>query len=143
MASMIYGVSKNGTRGIGYDFVEEYNSEKDDKPKTLHSHFFPYGKQNGVMPKGKTFAKPKAKAKAHSHFNHAYMYKYHAHKPKFVKIFRKTNQKGPKFFWIPKDKIIYVVDILSSTVETPIMVSGLRMLTIHDRKKAYVLKPGT
>lgn len=35
MASMIYGVSRNGTRGIGYDSNEESDFEKDDKPNTL------------------------------------------------------------------------------------------------------------
>lgn len=96
MASMIYGVSRNKTKGISYDFDEESNSEKDDKPKSLHSHFVPFGKQNVVVLKGKTFSKSKAKAKVHSHFNYAYMYTYPTQKSKFVKNSRKTNKKGPK-----------------------------------------------
>lgn len=59
MASMIYGVSRNGTRVIGYDSDDESDSEKDDKLNTLQSHFVPFEKQNGVIPKGRTFFKPK------------------------------------------------------------------------------------
>lgn len=44
MASMIYGVSINETRGIGYDSDEESNSKKYDKLKTLHSYFVLSGK---------------------------------------------------------------------------------------------------
>lgn len=44
MVLMIYGVSINGTRGIGYDFDEESTFEKDDKTKILHSHFVHCGK---------------------------------------------------------------------------------------------------
>ena len=51
----MYGVRKNKTREIGYDSKWRINSEKYNKPKTLHSHFFPSGQQNGVLPKGKTF----------------------------------------------------------------------------------------
>jgi hypothetical protein len=78
MASMIYGVSRNKRRGIGYDYDEESDSEKDDKPNTFQSHFVPYRKQNGVMPKGRISSKPKAKVKHHSHSNHEFMYIYHA-----------------------------------------------------------------
>lgn len=95
------------------------------------------------MPKGKTFSKPKAKEKAHSYFNYAYMYDYPAQQPKFAKNSRKTNQKGPKKLWVPKDKIIYLVDIFISVVKTPIMLSMLWMLVAHDRKKTYVPKPET
>lgn len=95
MASMIYVVSRNRTRGIGYDS----DSEKDDIPKTFQTHFVPYGKKYGVVPKVKTFSKPKVKAKAHSCFNYACMYKYPAQKPKFVRNSGKTNQKGPRKLW--------------------------------------------
>lgn len=32
----------------------------------------------------------------------------------------RTNKLGPKQIWVPKVKIIYVVDFLSKKVETPI-----------------------
>lgn len=60
------------------------------------------------------------------------MYTYPAQKPKFVKNSRKTNQKGHKKSRVPKDKIIYVADILRSAIKTPIMVPGLWMLPTHD-----------
>lgn len=62
--------------GIGYDFDEECDFEKDEKPNTLQSRFFTYGKQNGVIPKGIIALKPKAKVKPHSCLNHAFMYIY-------------------------------------------------------------------
>lgn len=62
------------------------------------------------------------------------MYEFPTHKPKFVKNSGKTNQKEPRKLWVPKDKIIYVVDILSNVVKTPIMVLELRMLAAHDGK---------
>ena len=48
MASMIYGVSKNRTMGIGYDSNDEFDFEKDEKPNTPQSHLFPYGKQDDI-----------------------------------------------------------------------------------------------
>ena len=62
--------------------------------------------------------------------------------PKFKQNFRNSNQKGPKKIWVPKEKIIYVADVLNSSVETPVMVPGLWMLTTHDGKKVYIPKPG-
>lgn len=125
MASMIYGVSRNGTRGIGYDSDNKYDSGKDEKTNSLQSHFVPSGKQNGMMPKGRTVSKPKSKVKHHSLLNHAFMYKYPAQKLKLVKNSEKTNPKGSRKIWVPKDKIIYVADILSNGVETPVMVPRL------------------
>ncbi|XP_050915187.1 uncharacterized protein LOC127130162 [Lathyrus oleraceus] len=78
MAPIIYGVSRNETRGIGYDSNDESDSEKEDKPNTLQSFLF------GVIPKGKIAYKPKAKAKPHSRFNYAYMYSYLANKPSLL-----------------------------------------------------------
>ena len=68
---------------------------------------------------------------------------YFAQKPKLYKASGKTNEKGPKKRWVPKDKIIYVADILSNKVQTPVMVPGLWVLTAHKGKKAYVPRAGT
>ena len=64
-------------------------------------------------------------------------------KPKFTQNFRKTNTSGPKKIWVPKDKIIYVADVLRSKVKTPNLDSGRWMLTSHEGKKVYVPKIGT
>lgn len=138
MASMIYDISRNETMGIGYDVGDESDLEKDDKPNTLQSHFVPSRKQNGGVLKGRIDSKSKAITKPHFRFNCAFMYRYPAQKPKFVNNSGKTNPKGPKMMWVPKDKILYIVYILSSGVETPVMVSVLWMLATHDGKKAYV-----
>lgn len=115
VASMIYGVIKNGIRGIAY------------------------------VPEEKPISKPKAKPKAlYSHFSYAHTQNdYSAQRPKFSKNYGITNLKGPKNIWVPKDKIIYVVDILRSTIKMSIMVPGLWLLTTHDGKKAYVPRSGT
>lgn len=43
MAFMIYGVRRNGTKGIGYDSYDESNSNKEDKPNILHYYFVSAG----------------------------------------------------------------------------------------------------
>lgn len=63
MASMIYGISRNGTRGISYDSDEESTSEKDDKPKTIHSHFPPLGNKMVLCLKVKCFKNLRLKQK--------------------------------------------------------------------------------
>ena len=115
MASMIYGVSQNNRIGIGYDPSED-KSSSNDKPKSPFSY----------------------------HYTHTQAQLFNnARKPKVLRNFGKTNNKGPKRFWVPKDKIVYVADILCSRVKTPIMVPGLWMLATHDVKKVDVPNPGT
>ena len=137
MASMNYGVSRNGTRGIGYDSYEESYSEKEDKPNTLHSYFVSVGFVQKEKPSSVPRAKPIAKP---FRFNSC-KYDYSAAKPKVGKNSGNTNKKGPKKLWVQMMKIIYVAYILSSKVKTPVMVPGLWMLATHDRKKAYVSNP--
>jgi len=36
----------------------------------------------------------------------------------------KTNKRGPKMIWVPKEKIIPIADSLDSRKEMPIMVLG-------------------
>lgn len=71
MGSMIYSVSINGTKGIGYDSDDEFDSEKYDKQNTLHSYFVSSRKQNDVRPKGRIIYKPKSKTKPHARFNYS------------------------------------------------------------------------
>lgn len=44
---------------------------------------------------------------------------------------------------VPKNKIIYITDILSSQVEIPVMVPRHWVLMTHDQKKTYVPRVGT
>ena len=53
MASMTYGVSKNGIKGIEYDYYEKFDYEKEDKSNTLHSYFVSAGSESKVKEKGK------------------------------------------------------------------------------------------
>ena len=123
MASMIYGVRRNGRKGIGYQGKVPTPKNAMDlviKRTPLDSHFI---------------------------YGHTHDIKYtsidYSVKPKFNQNFGKTNKSGPKKMWVPKDKIIHVADIFNSKAKTPIMVPGLWLLTTHDGKKAYVPKPIT
>ena len=123
MASMIYGVSRNGRKGIGYQGKVPTPKNAMDlviKRTPLKSHFV-YGHTHDIK----------------------YTSSNYSVKPKFNQSFGKTNKSGPKKIWVPKDKIIQVADIFSSKAETPVMVPGLWLLTTHDGKKAYVPKPRT
>lgn len=53
----------------------------------------------------------------------------------------KTRKSIPNQMWVPHNKIIYLADILKNKVETPVMVHGQQIITIHDRRKVYVQKP--
>lgn len=131
MASMIYGVSGNNRKGIGYEKPkgkEPYHSKSVDdmiiKVTPLYSQL-EYGHTHDIKYTSTTYS---------TNFHD---------KPKFKQNFRNSNRKGPKKIWVPKEKIIYVSDVLNSKVETPVMVPGLWMLTTHDGKKVYIPKPGT
>ena len=84
---------------------------------------------------------------SHFIYGHTHDIKYtssdYSVKPKFNQNFGKTNKPGPKKIWVPKDKIIFVADVLNNSIETPVMVPRLWVLTTHDGKKDYVPKPGT
>ena len=124
MASMIYGVSRNGRIGIGYKGkVSQPKKVKDlvIKRTPLYSHFTTGHTHN---------------IKYTSHSGNSYA------NPKFKQNFKYSNPRGPKKIWVPKDKIIYVADIFNSKVDTPVLTPGLWMLSTHGGKKAYVPRPG-
>lgn len=80
----------------------------------------------------------------YSCFSYAYIQNYYsAQRPKFAKNSVRTNQKGLKKMWVPKDKIIYVAYLFSGIIKTSFMVLGLWLLITHDRKKEYVPRCGT
>ena len=148
MASMIYGVSRNGHRGLGYSGPSKPIDESlRVKPIPLFKQFVPAGSNlNDSELKSFDFVTSQTQTqKKNSKF------KYHAQIPldystarksKGVRTSGKTNQKGPRI-WVPKRKIIYVADILNGTTETPVMVPGQWMLATHDGRKAYVPRFGT
>jgi len=51
---------------------------------------------------------------------------------------RKTNMKGPKTMWVPKEKIISLANILHPNKKTQILELGKWMFTIHKGKKVYI-----
>src|ERR1044072_6158701 len=117
------------------------------KPKSLYEHFAPsvtkvrsYDPVHSKVGQRQPQKKNKSlRARSHAQISLKYSV---AHAHKVLRTSGKTNKKGPRK-WVPKDKIIYLADILNSSIETPIMVSGQWMLTTHDRRKAYVPRAGT
>ena len=80
MASMIYGVSRNGRKGIGY--------------------------QGKVSPPKKVMdlVIKRTPLKSHFTYGHTHYLKYtsndYSSKPKFKQNFGKTNKPGPKNIWV-------------------------------------------
>ena len=125
LASMIYGVSRNGRRGLGC--VEsildmpKFDKRQPIKLIPLYDHFVPSGTKLECSELVKALPRTqKSDTKYHAQIPLDYPV---APKPQVVRNSGKTNKRGPKK-WVPKDKIIYVADIISSSVETPIMVPG-------------------
>ena len=144
MASMIYGVSKNGKKGLGCIETRKPDEHQKVKSKPLYKHFMPVGTELDCSAQTQKHAQTRIK-------NSVLKPKYHAQisldypaakKPKVVKNSRRTNKRGP-ITWIPKDKIIYVVDILSSSIETSVMVNEQWILMTYDGQKVYVPIFGT
>ena len=121
MASMIYGVSRNGRKGIRYKGkVSQHKKVKDLVIKhTPLKYHFTYGHTHDLKYTSNDFSA----------------------KPTFKHNFGNSNKQGPKKIWIPNNKIIYVADIFNSKVETPILTPGFWMLSTHGGKKTYVQKP--
>ena len=118
MASLIYGNNGNmGKFGIGYK--EPVNTDKPSssgisliiKPVTKIS-------SSGQTVNQKHMSCTYCKKNGHQK-NMCFVCNKKKGKLPFV-----TNKKGPKKVWVPKDKIIFVADVLNSKVKTQIMVPG-------------------
>ena len=146
---MIYGVSRNGKKGLGYSGSSKPIDETlAVKSRPLSEHFVPSGTElecskqdssSGSKSQSLTQKKKSSKPKHRAQISYDYPV---AQTSKGVRTSGKANKKGP-IKWVPKDKIIYVADILDGATETPIMVPGQWMLTTHDGRKAYVPRFGT
>src|SRR3954470_14585429 len=131
LASMIYAVSGNKRIAIGYEGETPYKLESIEDMKITHKPLydqFKYGhshdirltshaqsfhithtKKHVTQPRKYHAAQPK-------NYHVVPPIVYHA-KPKFNQNLRKSNKKGPKKLWVPKEKIISVADILGSKVD--------------------------
>ena len=97
MASMIYGVSRNCKISIGYKGKVSQTKKVKDlviKHTPLYYHFTT-GKTHDIKHTSKAF----------------YV------KPKFKQNFGNSNSHGTKMIWVPKDKIIYVIDFLTAILK--------------------------
>src|SRR4051812_28914149 len=141
---MIYGVSGNKRICIGFEGEIPYKLEPVDEViinyKPLYEQF-KYGHSHDIKhtSHSKSFHITHTHTKKHviSHYRNSYV------KSQFNQNVRRTNPKGPKRMWVPKEKIIPVADLFESTKDKHVMVPGLWMLTSHDGKKVYVPKSGT
>ncbi|XP_058748093.1 uncharacterized protein LOC131620924 [Vicia villosa] len=142
LASMIYGVNGNKRKGIGFEGEIPYKLEPVNemiiKYKPLYEKF-KYGHSHDIKhtSHSKSFHITHTKKHAVAHSGKSYV------KSQFNQNMRRTNPKGPKRMWVPKDKIIPVADLLHSTKDKHVMVPGLWVLTSHDGKKVYIPKSGT
>ncbi|RDX92102.1 hypothetical protein CR513_25820, partial [Mucuna pruriens] len=55
--------------------------------------------------------------------------------PKGLSIPTKTNKKGPKRIWVPKNMIVPIVDLINNRKETSTMEKGLCSMTFGPRLK--------
>jgi hypothetical protein len=149
MASLIYGVSNSNKKGLGYSETYENHKNLNEKPKALYEQFVPSGthvRSSEPTHSEGSRRQPQKRNKSLKTKAHAQIpLKYPAAKP--PKVLRtsgkkKTNKKGPRR-WVPKNKIVYLADLLDGTKETPIMVPGQWVLTTHDGRKAFVPRAGT
>src|SRR3954463_6056747 len=158
LASMIYAVSGNKRVGIGFEGETPYKLESVDDMKISYKPLynqFKYGHSHDIrhtsLAKSFHIAHTKKHVTQPRRYHETHVKNYHAvppmsfnAKPKFNQNLKKSNKKGPKKMWVPKDKIIPIADILGCKEDKAqhVMVPGLWMLTTHDRKKVYVPRPG-
>src|SRR3954470_11900760 len=157
-ASMIYGVSGNRRFGFGYEGDTSHKFEPVDDLKITYKPLydqFKYGhahdirltshaqKFNTVHTKKHVTQSKKYHGTQNNKHHIVPPVKYFA-KPKFNQNLRKSNKKGPKKLWVPKDNIIYVADILGGKEDKQqnVMVPGLWVLATHNGKKVYIPRPG-
>src|SRR4051812_47507405 len=149
---MIYVVSGNKRVGIGYEGETPYKLEPVDdmkityKPlydqfKYAHSHdirltshaqsfHVAHTKKHVTQPRKYHVAQPK-------NYHVVPPIVYHV-KLKFNQNLRKYNKKGPNKMLVPKEKIIFVADILGCKEDKAqhVMVPGLWVLAAHDGKRS-------
>ena len=117
IASMIYGVSRNGSRGLGYSGPSKKIDETlNVKPKALSEHFvltntnFKCPEQEGsdttIAQTQTQTQKETFKPKYHVQISHDYPV---AQKSKGFRTFVTYNKRGPRK-WLTKDQIIYVTN---------------------------------
>src|SRR4051812_21977697 len=158
LASMIYGVSGNKRFGFGYegDTSHKFKPVDDlkitykplyDQFKYVHAHdirLTSHAQSFNIVNTKKHVTHPKKYHADKTKEYHAVPpVKYYA-KPKFNQNLRRTNKKGPKKLWVPKEKIISVADILGCKEDKKqhVMVPGLWVLATHDGKKVYIPRLG-
>src|ERR1044072_15989 len=137
-------ISRNLKNGLGYS---ESCKTLNTKPKALYEHFVPSGThvrsfEPGSSKGGKRRPQNKDKSlrnKPHAQIALDYS-KVKAHRT--LRSSGKTNKKGPRK-WVPKNKIFYFADVISSSIGTSSMISDQWMLVTHKRRKAYVPRTGT
>src|SRR4051812_48697178 len=120
LASIIYAVSGNNRVGIGYEGETPYKLESVDDMKISykplynqfifgHSHDIRYtshAQSFHITHTKKHVTQPKKYHESPNKNYHAVPLMSYNAKPKFNQNLRRTNKKGPKKMWVPKEKII-------------------------------------
>src|ERR1044072_2320621 len=123
MASLIYGVSNRNNKGLGYSETYENHKNLNEKPKALYEQFVPSGthvRSSEPTHSEGSRRQPQKRNKSLKTKAHAQIpLKYSTAKP--PKVLRtsgkkKTIKKGPRR-WVPKNKIVYLADLLDGTKE--------------------------
>ncbi|XP_058771733.1 uncharacterized protein LOC131645090 [Vicia villosa] len=158
LASMIYAVSGNNRVDIGYEGEIPYKLESVANMKISYKPLynqFKFGHSHDIRLTSHAQSFHLTHTKKHvtqsKKYHGTQNKKYHTvppvkyfAKPKFNQNLRRTNKKGPKKMWVPKEKIISVADILGGKEDRKqnVMVPGLWVLATHDGKKVYIPRPG-
>ena len=116
---MIYGVSRNGRKGLGYSGPSKPIDETLIViPKPLFEHFVPSGTElecseqvsADLSESQSQTQKETSKPKYHAQIPFDYPV---AQNSKDVRTSGNANKKGPRK-WVPKDEVIYVADLGTS-----------------------------
>src|SRR4051812_42292316 len=151
LASMIYAVSGNNRVGIGFEGETPYKLEPVDEMKITYKPLydqFKYGHSHDIRHTSHAQSFHIAHTKKHAtqprKYHETHVRNYHAVpptaynvKPKFNQNLRKSNKKGPKKMWVPKDKIIPIADILGCKEDNiqHVITPGIKMFSTPEGKK--------
>ena len=130
MASLIYGVSNNNQKGLGYSESDGKSKTLNKKPKALYEQFVSSGtyvRSSEPIHSEGSQRQPQKRNKSSGTKTHAQIpFQYSAAQaPKVPRTSgkKKTNKRGPRK-WVPKNKIILLADFLIRFSKTPVKTSG-------------------
>src|SRR4051812_39707180 len=154
LASMIYAVSGNKRVGIGYESEIPYKLEFVDDMKISYKPLynqFKFGHSHDIRLTSHAQKFNTIHTKKHvtrsKKYHESPIKDYHVvppmsyiAKPKFNQNLRRTNKKGPKKMWVPKEKTISIADSLGDKEDNiqHVMSPGRKMFsTLEERRTVF------